>query len=140
MPRSDFEKFTRKLIPLGKQPTVTVQKRGNLSLSNSAYVALGSPKAVSLLYNREERIVGLEPADPDDPDAYPPRPVGGRRTGSLLVTAGAFVHHYGIDATIPRRYNATVEDGILTFDLKKPIWTGDEDGRAEQGRGAADPG
>jgi len=136
----NFEKFTKKLIPLGKAPTVTMQKRGNLSLSNSAYTALGSPKAVHLMYDREERIVGLKPADPDDPDAYPPRSsAGSRGTGSMIVTAGAFAHHYGIDVSIPRRYDATVEDGILTFDLKKPIWTGDEGGRAKQGHGATDP-
>jgi hypothetical protein len=136
----NFEVFTKKLIPLGKAPTVTIQKRGNLSLSGSAYTALGSPKAVHLMYDSEERIVGLKPADPDDPDAYPPRSSSSRGTAPMIVTAGAFVHHYGIDASVPRRYDATVEDGILTFDLKKPIWTGDEGGRAKQGHGATDSG
>jgi hypothetical protein len=80
---------------------------------------MGSPKAVHLLYDRVDQIIGLRPADPDDPDSYPPRTLPKRgETGPHIVTAAAFCTHYGIDTT-PRRYNAFFKDGILCIDLKQ---------------------
>jgi hypothetical protein len=126
-----FEQFTRRLIPLGKEPMVTMQKRGSLALNASAYLAMGSPKAVHLLYDRVEQIIGIRSADPDDPDSYPPRALPKRgETGPHVVTAAAFTTHYGIDTT-PRRYTAFFKDGILCIDLKQPNGTeGNQKGSA----------
>ena len=56
---ADFEVFTRRMVPLVKQPTATLQKRGTMSLNKAAHVALGSPDAVELLYDRAEQIIGM---------------------------------------------------------------------------------
>ena len=128
----NFEVFTKKLIPLGKEPTVTIQRRGNLTLNTSAFAAMGSPKAVTLMYDRDACIIGLQPAERDDPNAYPPRPAQGRPTGPYVVTAAAFMTYFGIDVT-PRRFKAIFEDGVLCIDLKNPIWTsGSQNGRARR--------
>jgi hypothetical protein len=142
-----FEKFTRRLIPLGKEPTVTMQSRGSLTLNLSAFQLIGSPLAVHLLYDRDERIIGIRAADPKDEDAYPPRTLPRRGEGGpRIVTAQAFASHYGIDTT-PRRYRATLEDDILCIDLKQPqMPTGskptgsNQNGRAKRGNGATGSG
>jgi hypothetical protein len=120
---------------------VTMQKRGSLSLNASAYLAMGSPKAVHLLYDRVERVIGIRPADPDDPDSYPPRTLPKRgETGPHVVTAAAFTSHYEIDTT-PRRYRAFFKDGILCIDLKQPEGTEDiRDGSVNQANGATSSG
>jgi hypothetical protein len=136
-----FEQFTKRLIPLSKEPTVTMQARGNLSLNASAFAAMGSPKAVHLLYDRDEHIIGLRPADPEDPNSYKLRSFPRRgETGPHIVTAAAFTTYYEIDTT-PQRYGAVFEDGILCIDLKHPLGqAGDQNTRAKQGGDATSSG
>ena len=50
----EFETFTRRMVPLVKKPTVTIQKRGTLSFNKAAQVALGEPEAVELLYYKKK--------------------------------------------------------------------------------------
>lgn len=130
-----FEQFTRRLIPLGKEPTVTLQKRGALALNLTAYQLLGSPKAVHLLYDREESVIGLRSAQADDDDAYPLRQVPRRgETGPHIVTAQAFASHYGIDFA-PRRLRAEIHGNILCIDLKQAPMSSpsNQNGRARNG-------
>ncbi len=137
-----FEQFTRKLIPLGKEPTVTMQSRGSLTLNLSAFQLIGSPLAVHLLYDRDEQIIGIRAADPKDGDAYPPRTLPRRGEGGpRIVTAQAFTSHYGIDTT-PRRYLATLKDDVLCIDLKQPLVpTGsNQNGRAKRRNSATGSG
>ena len=138
----NFEVFTRKTARLGKKPSVTIQRKGIMSFNQAAYDAIGSPKAVELLYDRADRIIGVRPAaDPDAPHAYQPRGAVGKDYGPYLVSGTAFVHHYGIDVSVSRRYPVTIEDGVLCIDLKKDgtVITGNrssQTGNATQGDGA----
>jgi hypothetical protein len=70
----DFEVFTRRMIPLVKQPTVMLQKRGTMSFNKAAHVAMGSPEAVELLYDRAQKVIGIRPVAPELEHAYPMRP------------------------------------------------------------------
>jgi len=133
-----FEVFTKKMVPLGKEPMVTIQRKGILSFNQAAYDAIGSPEAVELLYDRTERIIGVRPTDPKAPHAYAPRAAVKKDNGPYLVSGTAFVHHYGIDVTATRRYPVTVADGILCIDLKEggTVITGNrsnQNGRARNG-------
>jgi hypothetical protein len=142
----NWEVFTKKMAPLGAKPSVTVQRKGILSFNQAAYDAMGSPKAVELLYDREARIIGIRAAaDPQADHAYTPRGAVNKDNGPYLVSGTAFVHHYGIDVTSSRRYHATVEDGVLCIDLKSggTVITGNrssQNGHAKRGTGAADSG
>jgi hypothetical protein len=113
----NFETFTKRLVPLGKRPFVTIQKRGTISMNKAAYVALGSPQTVELLFDSDERMVGLRPVEFMTEHAYPVRGVGQEPT-SYLIAGRAFTKHYEIDTTVSRRWPAELVDDVLSVDLK----------------------
>ncbi|MGI8761390.1 MAG: hypothetical protein ACR2LF_08895 [Jatrophihabitantaceae bacterium] len=113
----DFETFSRGLVPLKSQPQVTIQKRGAISLNKSAYVALDTPDAVELLYDRDKHIVGIRPVDARAGHAYPLRPSTRSASGPYVISAMAFTKFYDIDTSVTLRWFAYVEDGVLCVDL-----------------------
>lgn len=115
----NFETFTRRMIPLVKQPAVTIQRRGNMSVNRASYVAMGEPEAVELLYDPTERIVGLRGVSKEEEHAYPIRPQGGNQDGTYLVAGTAFTKYYGIDTSVSTRRPAVMQDGVLCIDLKE---------------------
>ncbi|MDX3190324.1 hypothetical protein PV458_18090 [Streptomyces sp. MN03-5084-2B] len=129
-----FEVFTQKMAPLARVPSVTIQKRGLMSMNRSAYALLGEPSAVELLFDSDEKVVGLRAVDETVPHAYPVRPQSkNKETGPLLVAATAFTQYYGLDTTVSKRWVPVLKDNILCIDLKEPgaIATGN------RGRGGA---
>jgi hypothetical protein len=116
---SGFETFTKRMVPLGKDPYVTIQKRGLLSFNKSAYAAMGSPKAVELLYNADRRIVAIRPVGEDVAHAYRFRSLGGQKkeATTFMVAATAFTNYYGIPTEVSVRRKATIEDSVLLIDL-----------------------
>ncbi|MFF0575262.1 hypothetical protein [Streptosporangium saharense] len=112
----NFETFTRRMVPLAKQPSVTIQKRGTMSLNAAAYAALGEPEAVELLYDRDERIVGFRAAPRGAEHAYPLR----AQTGTYIVSGTAFTKYYRIDTTISRRWVGYLDEDVLCVDLGQP--------------------
>lgn len=136
----EFETFTRRMIPLVKKPSITIQKRGTMSFNKAAYVALGSPEAVELLYDKELKIVGIRAIDPIVDHAYPMRPQANKDDGPYIVSGAAFTKYYGIDTEEARRWNAELEDGILCIDLRQPgqVVTSNRSGSGRlNGEGAA---
>lgn len=107
------------MIPLVKQPAVTIQRRGNMSINRAAYVAMGEPEAVELLFDPTERIVGLRGISKEEEHAYPIRPQGGNQDGTYLVAGTAFAKYYGIDTSVSTRRPAVMQDGVLCIDLKE---------------------
>ena len=131
-----FEIFARGSAPKPTHPFVTVQRRGLLSFNRAAYDALGAPKAVMLLYNRAQRIIGFRASDPGDPRSYPVRQQG--TNGSTFLVAGAaFTSHYDIKTQEARRYQATLKGDMLTIDLNDdaPIVSGPRSKDRERSRG-----
>jgi hypothetical protein len=116
----NFQTFTKRLVPLKKQPLVTIQKRGTISLNKSAHVALGAPDAVELLYDQDEAIVGLHPVDATVEHAYPLRSASGKDTGPFVISAIAFTKFYDITTDVSRRWPAYVENDVLCIDTKTP--------------------
>jgi hypothetical protein len=119
-----FEVFQRQRAPVTAEPTVTIQKRGNISFNVPAFLALGSPESVELLYDRDERLVAIHKVEPSAPSAYVARPLSQRnRTqtpSSYLVSGIAFTSYYGIPTDVARRWTAHVQDEMLVIDLKEP--------------------
>lgn len=114
---SHFEVFTKALVPLKRDPTITIQKNGAISLNKAAQVALGSPEAVELLYDQNTRTVGLRGVDADADHAYAVRSSRGNGLSPFVISAMAFLHFYDIDVTVSRRWSAYLYDDVLCIDL-----------------------
>jgi hypothetical protein len=112
-----FEVFSKRLVPLKKSPMVTVAKRGTISLNKSAFSALGSPAEVELLYDRDERMIGLRPAGPGTEHAYPVRMASGKANGPYVISAIAFTKFYDIAVGRSLRWPARLVEGVLCVDL-----------------------
>jgi len=136
----EFETFTRRMIPLVKKPFVTIQKRGTMSFNKAAHVALGSPEAVELLYDKANDVIGIRAVDPSVDHAYPMRPQGNKDDGPFILSGSAFTKYYGIKTDEARRFNAEMEDGVLVIDLRSEgqVVTSNRSGSARtNGDGAA---
>lgn len=113
-----FEVFRKRMVPLVKNPYVTVMTRGTMSMNKAAFEALGSPKAIELLYDPEERIIGFHGVDPSEEHAYAIRSGGGKYDTNYIVSGTALVKYYGIPTPVSRRYAAYLEGETLCVDLK----------------------
>ena len=108
-----FEVFDKRMTPLAKAPSVTIQKRGVISLNKDAHDLLGGAETVELLFDPVRRVMALRPADDSSPHAYAVRAGSKRGPGQAIVSATAFTQHYGIDTTATKRWKPFVEDGML---------------------------
>lgn len=106
-------------MPSMQEPSVGIQKRGALSLNTAALEALGSPTHVELLYDREERLIGIRKTTASNPHAYVVRGVG-KSDATHVVSGKAFLSYYGIPRDVARRWPAEKRDGMLVVDLKQP--------------------
>lgn len=125
----EFEVFT-KGSPVSRRPQVTIQRVGALGFNAAATEALGDPEAIELMYDRKSRVMGFRKVPKDKPGSYPIRPVAPGAKGRV-VSAKAFLIHFGIPFGLPLRYDAELSDGILIVDLKKPA----EDATSNRTRG-----
>jgi hypothetical protein len=114
-----FELFTRQRPPAVREPALTIQKQGSLSLNRAAYEALDSPEAAELLFDRDERRIGIRKADPSADHAMPVRPLG-RGGSSWLISGRTFTIIYEIPTESARRWLAQTVDDMLVVDLKEP--------------------
>jgi hypothetical protein len=116
---ANFEAFSRRMLPLKADPHVTIQKRGTISLNRSAFVALGEPSAVELLYDRDRSIVGLRPVDAKADDAYQVRRSSPSASGPWVISAMAFTRFYDIDTTQSLRWSAYLDNDVLCADISE---------------------
>jgi hypothetical protein len=112
-----FETFRRATDLPKAQPYITIQRRGLISLNSAAYRALGAPAAVELLFNAEERIVGLRPVDPHASHCAVVRSPTRSAHPPYLISATAFTRYYEIDTTTAVRRVAYSRDDMLCIDL-----------------------
>lgn len=113
-----FEVFDKRLTPLSKAPSITIQRKGIMSINRAGFALMDSPAAVELLYDRDRHVIGLRPADQTVPHAYEVRPqTPSKDTGPLLVAGTAFTNFYKIDTSVSRRWTPRMEDGVLCIDL-----------------------
>lgn len=94
--------------------TVTVQRAGVISFSAAAMAALGDPRAVVYLVDRNDRLLGFRPAKPGTANASL---IGGTgRTASAV----AVLKYMEADLGQSRRYPLVMMDGVYCIDLKQP--------------------
>lgn len=112
-----FEVCDKRMTPMAKAPSVTIQKRGVISLNKAAHQLIDSAQTVELLFDPDRRVVALRPADDSSPHAYAVRNGSKRGPGQAIVSATAFTQHYSIDTASTRRWKPFTEDGMLCIDL-----------------------
>jgi hypothetical protein len=116
-----FQQYTSGLTARGKGPRVTLQKRGVISLSQSAYTLLDHPNAVALSYDQATRVIGIQRTNVDDDGAHYVRSPSGNDAGPHLLSARDFLKHYNITTDGSRRWDAyAVVDLMLCIDLNEP--------------------
>jgi hypothetical protein len=110
-----FETFTRQRRH-GRQPFVTIQKKGVISLNRAAFEALNNPEFVELLYDPGARLVALRKVDSSVEHSYQVRaPVENHAT--WLISGAAFVGYYEIDTSVSVRRAARTDGDLLIIDL-----------------------
>jgi hypothetical protein len=124
--RSRWETFegTQYTQSSSTAPRVTLGLKGTFFLNRFAYEALGSPTAVEMLFDGNERVIGLKPTDPRRRNAFVIKPHGKR--GYRRLSAAAFMKHYRIknDRTILFENIDLDDDGVLLLDMNKTIYVG----------------
>ena len=113
-----FEVFDAQSAPRVKQPLVSLQRKGVFTLNRAAFIALGEPEAVHLLFDPHERVVGFSAADPGQLNTYAVRVT--EPSGSYAISGVSFVKHYEIPVDVARRWPAKLDDGVLFFALDDP--------------------
>ncbi|WP_395659169.1 hypothetical protein [Nocardioides sp.] len=118
-----FEVFKKGSAPVSTVPSVTIQKRGLLSLNKTAAQMLAVdggdevPEGVELLWDADRRVIGIRSAPLTNPNAYPLRPQGQKASGPFLIAGTLFTKYIGIDTSEARRWVPKLENDILIVDL-----------------------
>lgn len=117
----NWQKFDNTSVSWGllEEPAVTITKRSVLSMNAAAHRDLGSPTYVELLFDREERIIGVRPASLLDPGALQVWFPSGK-TSPAQVSVGRFLKYFGIPVADTLRRPAAMDDGVLCVDLNHP--------------------
>ena len=94
-----------------KQPgkTVTVQRRGLISLSEDAWAVLGSPDTVTFLVDRDKRLIGFRACRRNARNAV------AVRQPQRVVSAIPVLKALGADLTQSRLYHLHVTDGLPPY-------------------------
>lgn len=110
-----FEVFDKRSAPSRGAPSVTIQRRGILSLNTAAHALINDAEDVELLFDTDRQVIALRPSEPTT------RSYKFRNTKSskqVMLSLVSFANHYGLDFAVSRRYEPSVEDGMLCVDLR----------------------
>lgn len=111
----NFETFDKRQGRLVKVPEVSIQSSGSVSLNAAAAHLIGEPEAVEMLYDRDQRVIGVRGVEPEAAHAYQMRGIKNR--ASFIVNCKAFFLYYDIPLGESIRREVTVEDGVLIVNL-----------------------
>lgn len=113
-----FEVFDKRMAPLAKAPSVTIQKRGIFSINKAAHKLIGEPESVELLFDKDAQIIAMRRSN--ESHAYVIRPQTAREAGQVILSATAFTQYFDIDTSVSRRFKPYVQDEMLCIDLRGP--------------------
>jgi hypothetical protein len=116
----NFEVFTGRNKPASnKTMRVSLNKRGAISFNHAAFVGMGEPKAVELLYDKETKAIGVRASTEEARHAYPVRSQGNSK--SYLIGAVAFTQYYDIKPESTIAFDPLVEDGVMVLEFSKAV-------------------
>jgi hypothetical protein len=113
-----FEVFDKRMAPLAKAPSITIQKRGIFSINKAAHKLIGEPDTVELLFDKDANIIAMRPSE--ESHAYTVRAQSERTAAQVILSATAFTQYYDINTKVSRRYQPYAQDGMLCIDLNSP--------------------
>ena len=113
-----FEVFDKRMAPLAKAPSVTIQKRGIFSINKAAHKLIGEPESVELLFDKDAEVIAMRRSN--ESHAYVIRPQTARDAGQVILSATAFTQYFDIDTSVSRRFKPYVEGDMLCIDLRGP--------------------
>lgn len=122
MPINEIEKwnvFTGKQFgrAVKTEARVTLGNYGTFYLNGQAFIELGSPAAVEMLFDAGKRRIGLRPVAPMAPHAF--KIVPHTKGGYHRLSAAAFCHHHSIffKGTLLFHGVTIDETGMMRLDL-----------------------
>jgi hypothetical protein len=101
------------------QPRVTLNARGVFLLNKKAYDAMEQPGAVTLLFDENNKVIGLRPADPRLKNAFSVKQKD--KWNNRTINASPFCKHFGIRVQRTVLFNEVdlTDDGVLLLELTK---------------------
>jgi len=121
--KRQWEVFTGKANAYSGEAEVRVTLgRNTFYLNGKAFEALGSPAAVEMMFEGNERVIGLRPIDPSKRNAFRIRKHG--KTGNYKrIPASAFCRHIRLDTrrTVLFDQPDVDNDGVMALDLNRTI-------------------
>lgn len=101
---------------------VTLSPRGEFYLNESAMMNLGYPAAVRLMFEPDERLIGIASAALNAKASYELRSKYVTDSLARIFRATSFCRHLGIlpDRTLMFR-DPKIENGVLVLDLKTTV-------------------
>lgn len=112
-----FQVFDKRKAPMKGAPSVTVQRRGIISINGPAHALIGRARVVELLFDEDRQVMAIRPAE-RSPRAYELREPS--RSGQTLLSATAFAQAFDLDTSVSRRFEPFVEEGMLCIDFSGP--------------------
>jgi hypothetical protein len=113
-----FELWDKRAAGRTRTPTITVQRKGILSLNAAAAHLITADGTtpdevrVELLYDKVDRIIGVRKAITEHPSVYYMRKQ--EHSASYLISARAFTMYHKINTSESKRYTAhDYGDGIV---------------------------
>lgn len=97
---------------------VTMGPKGVIYMNSKAWELLGRARAVEMMFDKPRAVIGLIPANPDLPEAFPLKDKKG--TSSKQIFASAFCTHFLIKLVRTGQFNEVEidEDGVMTLALE----------------------
>jgi hypothetical protein len=115
-----LEQFRPRKSPESGEPMISLRKSGSFGINQPAIEEMfDDAESVALYYDEEENLVGFEPRDSDDDDAY----VLTDAESGGSITAMAFVNRYGLQPELTTRFIPEEDDELVVIDLDEPAGT-----------------
>lgn len=116
-----FQVYEKGSAPVASTPSVTIQKKGLISINRAAFELAGRPEGVELLWDPDEKLIALRPAFLDNPNAYPVRSQNKEaERGPWLIAGTLFTQYIKLDTSEAFRWVPTLRDDLLVIDVGKP--------------------
>ncbi|MBK8467411.1 MAG: hypothetical protein IPL32_16465 [Chloracidobacterium sp.] len=97
---------------------VTLNRRNVILLNGNIHEKLGSPEAVTLLFDKVNSIIGINPSNPNVTNAFPVKQKGRGRHRLIRATPFCKFHSIMVDGTTAFLNPEIDENTVLRLDLK----------------------
>ena len=107
--------------PSSQRLSVSINRKGVLTVSKYAFELLGNPEKVLLMFNKRDSVIGLSPTHAGDEDGFDVK--HGSGSHNYLVHIAPFCRHNNISVEVTERFAkpGLTSEGFLTLDLKETI-------------------